>query len=303
MQYNQFLSRIQSDIQACVGSDVSVSLHRTLKNNSHYLDGLTISAGERISPTIYLNTYYRNYQEGMSLDDITRDILTRYEQFPHRQIISPEQFLDFEKARSRIAYRLIHFASNRPFLLRCPYLPKLDLAITFFLLADSSPHEEMTISVTWEHMNTWGISEQLLYETAARNTPLLYPCRCVSLEQMVTELHFQEAGGAGCPEPPLRENLSRLPMYVLTNQRRLNGAACILYEQVLEEFSRQAGGDFFILPSSIHETILLPCRETIEIEVLNAMVREINDTEVSPLDWLSDHVYRYGAETRQITIC
>ena len=304
MQYNQFLSRIRSDIQNRVGPDVRVSLHRTLKNNSHYLDGLTIlPAGESISPTIYLNTYYQDFREGMPLDDIIRDILKLYEQFPRLQLASPEQFPDFEKARSHIAYRLINFASHRLFLSHCPHIPKLDLAVTFFLLIEAcDPDKEMTISITWEHMKAWGISEQLLYETAARNTPLLYPCRCISLEQMIAELHVQETGGSGSPEPPLWENRSPLPMYVLTNQKRLNGAACILYDHVLEEFARQAGGDFFILPSSIHETILLPCRKTMETDVLNAMVREINDTEVSPPDWLSDHVYRYGAETGQITM-
>lgn len=304
MQYNQFLSRIRSDIQACVGPDTKVSLHRTLKNNNHYLDGLTIlPPGENASPAIYLNAYYRDFQDGMPLEHIVRTILDRFEQFPRRQITGPELFLDFEKARSHIAYRLIHFDSNRPLLARCPHIPKLDLAITFFLLIDSSPDGEMTVTVTREHMEAWGISRQLLYETAAQNTPFLYPCCCVTLEQMITELRSMEQDGAECPGRPAQGNISPLPMYVLTNQRRINGAACILYDHVLQDFSQSAGGDFFILPSSIHETILIPCRESMPPEALNDMVREINATEVSPLDRLSDHVYRYDAHTGQILIC
>ncbi len=304
MQYNQFLSNIRSNIQARMGPDVSVSLRRTLKNNNHYLDGLTVlPPGENISPTVYLNFYYQDFLEGMPLDDIVETICGFYEQFPRRQLVNPELFQDFEKARPRIAYRLCHFASNRQLLKEIPHVPKLDLAIVFFLVIDGGPDEEMTVTITREHMKAWNISDQLLYETAVRNTPLLYPCRCVALEQMISDLLPQKAADSHIPSSRPAGQSSPLPMYVLTNQRRLNGAACILYDQVLQDFSRRAGGDFFILPSSIHETILLPCQEHIKTETLTSMVKEINDTEVSPLDRLSDHVYRYNARTEQLSIC
>lgn len=304
MQYNQFLTCIRSNIQAHTEPGAKVSLHRTLKNNNHYLDGLTIlPPGENVSPTIYLNGYYQDFKDGMPINDIVRNILNLYQKFPRRQAVDPELFLDFAKARSRIAYRLVHFASNRTFLARCPHIPKLDLAITFFLLVSSSPEEEMTVTITQEHMDSWQISEQFLYETASRNTPLLYPCCCMPLEQMITELRSSEQGEPNPAEQPPKESFSPLPMYVLTNRRRTNGAACILYDHILQDFSQQVGGDFFILPSSIHETILIPCRETMRTEALNDMVREINATEVSPLDRLSDHVYRYDAHTEQIIIC
>lgn len=304
MQYNQFLSYIRSDIQAHMGPDVSVSLRRTLKNNNYYLDGLTVlPPGENISPTVYLNSYYQDFLDGTPLADIAETIRTVYEQFPRRQPVDLNLFQDFEKARSRIAFRLCHFASNRPLLKQIPHIPKLDLAIVFFLVVDSGPDEEMTVTITREQTEIWNISEQLLYETAACNTPFLYPCRCVSLEQMISELRPLTAAGSDTPKPIPARQSSPLPMYVLTNRQRLNGAACILYDQVLQEFSRRAGGDFFILPSSIHETILLPCQEHIQTETLTAMVKEINDTEVSPTDRLSDRVYRYSARTEQLSIC
>ena len=304
MRYKQFLSYIRSAIQTYMGPDVSVSLRRTLKNNNHYLDGLTVlQPGANVSPTVYLNSYYQDFLDGMPLDDIVETIRASYEQFPRRQPIDPMLFQDFEKARPGIAYRLCHFASNRPLLKQIPHIPKLDLAIIFFLVIDSSPDEEMTVTITQEQMETWNISEQLLYETAALNTPLLYPCRCMSLEQMISELCSFKADTSGCRESLPLTRSSSLPMYVLTNKRRINGAACILYDQVLQKFSQQVGGDFFILPSSVHETILLPCQEQIKTEALTAMVREINDTEVSPMDRLSDHIYRYSARTEQMSIC
>lgn len=304
MQYNQFLSYIRSALQDYMGPDVSVSLRRTLKNNNHYLDGLTVlPPGAGISPTVYLNSYYQDFLDGTPLDDIIETICAFYEQFPRRQPVDPKLFQDFETARSRIAFRLCHFASNRPLLKQLPHIPMLDLAIVFFLVIDSGPDEEMTVTITREQTEAWHISDQLLYETAVHNTPILYPCRCVSLTQMISELAPFKAAVSDSQESLPVSPPSPLPMYVLTNERRINGAACIFYDQVLRKFSRQAGGDFFILPSSIHETILLPCQEHIKTEALTAMVKEINDTEVSPLDRLSDHVYRYSARTEQISIC
>jgi len=83
------------------------------------------------------------------------------------------------------------------------------------------------------------------------------------------------------------------PMYVVSNTQRIYGAAVILYEGVLEAFAKKIGGDFYILPSSIHETLFIPANTGIEQEELLKMVREVNEKEVSPDEELSDHVYRY----------
>ena len=299
MEYNQFLSYIQSAIQDFMGSDATVSLHKVVKNNNLCLDGLTIlPSGKNISPTIYLNSYYQDFLDGIPLCDIVRTILRLYENFPPIRDICPEQLQNFQAVRSRIAYRLSHFHSNRPLLKQIPHIPWLDLAIVFFVLIDSSPDEELTVTITREHLKLWHISEQQLFETAAHNTPLLYPSRCMALEQMIGELCCFDPDDSTCPE-----SSPSLPMYILTNEKRVNGAACILYDHILQEFAVQTGGDFFVLPSSIHETILIPRHEHLKIEDLNAMVREINDTEVAPWDKLSDHVYCYHAGEQRLTIC
>ncbi len=86
----------------------------------------------------------------------------------------------------------------------------------------------------------------------------------------------------------------KMPMYVLTNRQKLYGAACMLYPGVLKEFGRQLGQDFYILPSSVHEVILVPGETGAEHGALQKIVKEINQTQVAEDEVLADSVYYYS---------
>lgn len=325
MQYEAFLSYIQSGVQAFMGPGTNVALHKVRKNNNLCLDALTIlPPGQQVSPTIYLNAFYEDYQNGTPPGSIMERILRLYEEHQPRRTISPDLLQRFDTIRTHVAYKLINYDANRPLLQTIPHIPFLDLAIVFYLLLDSSETEELTALITNEHLRLWQISRQSLYETAAYNTPDLYRCRCVSIDRLIrectapdpdpyfpddtrhmvpTDRSASENPGHFRPEPPLSENNDPISMYILTNHKRLNGATCLLYQDVLEEFSSQCGGDFFVLPSSIHETILLPCPIPTPPESLQAMVQEMNAREVAPWERLSDQIYRYQADQKQLVLC
>lgn len=82
-------------------------------------------------------------------------------------------------------------------------------------------------------------------------------------------------------------------MYVITNSHKIFGAASILSTRILNAVSYLIGGDFIILPSSIHECIAVPYGK-MESEELREMVREVNDNQVSPEDRLTYNVYKYS---------
>lgn len=90
-------------------------------------------------------------------------------------------------------------------------------------------------------------------------------------------------------------------MYVLTNAEKMNGAAAILDSKTMEGISEKLGGDFVIIPSSIHEVIILPLN-TADTDTLNGMVNDVNASEVAPLDVLSNHVYKYDATAKKVVI-
>ena len=313
MQYEQFLSSLRAALQARLEPETQILFHKVYKNNQVCRDSLIIlPPGQNASPVIYLHSYYQDFQAGMSLEEIAEAILAVWEQSRPTRPVNPEQLFQYGRIRHQIIYRLVHYASNRPMLENAPFLPFLDLAIVFYILLDSRPHTEVTALVTNDYLKLWQVTAENLMEAASANTPVLYRCRCLSLEQMAGEM-FREAGklapelsaggSSGIIQPPLSENPSPLPMYILTNHKGCNGAACILYDHILEEFSRQAGGNFFILPSSIHEMILVPHLDFLDGASLEAMVRDVNQSHVQPCERLSDHVYYYTAETGELTVC
>ena len=89
-------------------------------------------------------------------------------------------------------------------------------------------------------------------------------------------------------------------MYVLSNQRRVEGAACMLYPNLVRDFAEAVGSSFYIIPSSVHELLLLPTAHLEESSEIKNMIKEINDSQVSAEEILSYSLYLYDKEERKI---
>jgi hypothetical protein len=98
------------------------------------------------------------------------------------------------------------------------------------------------------------------------------------------------------------EDCVDLPLYILTNNRCINGAAYLAYDDVISDFAHQINSSLFILPSSIHELLLLPAPDDGDKGYLNEMVQDINKFVVSDFDYLSDCVYYYDIKNGCIRI-
>ena len=89
-------------------------------------------------------------------------------------------------------------------------------------------------------------------------------------------------------------------MYVLSNKSKLNGSGCILYQNLLRSLGKKLESDFYILPSSVHEVLLIPADDQDSYEELTAMVQEVNATQLANEEILSDHVYYYSREAEKL---
>ena len=96
--------------------------------------------------------------------------------------------------------------------------------------------------------------------------------------------------------PPMEDG----KMYVLTNEQNTNGAAVIFNDKVMDQISEKVGVEFYILPSSVRELLIVPLDVGMEVSELEKMVCEVNATRVSVEERLSDHVYAYDAQTHDI---
>ncbi len=289
MVYETFLETIHTMVQNRLGNRARVSLQRVLKNNGLLLDGLTISSpASTLSPTVYLNAYYDEAEKGLPLTSITEQILLLYEEAPIVPSELGEELRHFESVSGRIAYKLINAGDNAILLSSVPHYRYFDLAVVFYLIVSESQEGQMTALIHHEHLKLWDITPEQLIQLAEANTPRLLPCRITPIEEAISQMSEWEPE-VPVPFPPVN-------LHVLTNDKGINGASCLLYPDVLKTFSASVDDDLIILPSSIHEVLLTPKSKALPIDELNEMVRTINAADVSAEDRLSDHVYCYSRE-------
>ena len=170
----------------------------------------------------------------------------------------------------------------------------MDLSIVFYLYIQGNDNGIMTAAVSDYHTKTWGITADELYTQSLLNTPRLFPPVISSMACILENLdpeHLQ-----------YNPSLPETPFYVLTNKNGINGAACVLYKDVIKNFAEGMDRDILILPSSIHEVLLLPDDDQLPYRDLADLVTFINQTEVPAEDRLSNQVYRYSRLKDQFSV-
>lgn len=305
MNYEEFKECVKERIMEYVTEGGEVCINHVLKNNGKELDGLVIvEKGSNIAPTIYLESYYRQYEDGKSIQEIARDIISVHEQHRTGLNINPEMFNDYTNISSSIVYKVINYDKNRKLLETVPHRKILDLAVVYYCLIEQRDGVNATALIHNEHIRMWNITAETLHEDAVRNTPRL-------LEGMIRPMGdiLRDMIKLSDMESEEKDETERLcdaaapgEMYVLTNSSKINGAACIFYDKLLEEFAKRMNCDLYILPSSIHEVIILPKHEEYDKSMLINMVREVNSEGVSADEILSDNVYEYNRCDRMICL-
>lgn len=305
MVYEEFLLTVQTALKSRLGTDYTVLLQQVPKNNGTVLDGLCITkTGDRTTPTIYLNSFYEKWKSGADLDGILEDMIHIYEDGGTLPNINPDILTDFTQLKDKVVYKLIHTHSNRDRLTDLPHIPYLDLSIVFYLFLEENELGHMTAAVHYDHMNAWKITEEGLYKLASRNTPRILPAEIKSMDEVIKDLISSQPDDGFIKElwREQQESGTTSPLYVLTNDYGISGSCAILYDGLLKNFADQLGQDLIILPSSVHEVLLVPYSEDINLEDLSYMVQYINLTEVPVEDRLSNEIYRYERSGNRVIL-
>lgn len=303
MEIGVFVKKVCNAVEQALGGEYSVECREVRKNNGVLLHGLTILPKHRnLSPTIYLDCFWEAYEAGMPFASVIRRILAIYREDMPREDIDMKFFQRFGGVKDRICYRLINREENAELLEEIPHIEFLDLAVCFYYAYQSKMLGEGNILIDNSHMEMWRTSTSELLELAQVNTPRLYPCLCLSMQEILHEVMGQEERGGGTEFRDFRG--IDIPMSVLSNAKRIHGAVCMLYPKVLEKLAAEWRENFYILPSSIHEVILLKEAEAgPEAEgALKRMIVEINRTQVAPEEVLSDHLYCYDFNEKKVRI-
>lgn len=302
MKFTNFANLISKEVSKKLGDCFQIRINTVRKNNNLILTGLTIiQNGINISPTIYLDGYYQEYVNGRTtLKNVADAVMYTYNKNQIGHCVDMQYFLHYEQVKQTIVYKLINTERNKELLEDIPHIEFLDLSIVFQCIISQKEFGLSTVLIHNVHMKFWDVTAEELYKAAKENTPRLLPHVIKSMNQVLSEMLMKENPEAFSFGECTQLLAGSIPMFVLSNRSQVEGAACILYPQVLADFANTINSSFYIIPSTIHEVLILPAETTEESEGILSMIQEINDTQVSTAEILSYSLYFYDKETDKV---
>lgn len=215
-----------------------------------------------------------------------------------------KKYYTYENARKNIVYRLVNTERNRELLSDIPHMEFMDLSIIFKCLVSQDKSGTVSMLVHNAHTKLWGVTVEKLYQTAKENTQRIEGYGIKSIAEAVHGLMKPKNAEGFIYDGSVTEFLGRMPMYVLSNKKYIGGSACMLYPSLLGDFADAAGSSLYIIPSSIHELLLLPAGNFGgSREEIKSIIKEINNTQMQPEEVLSYSLYCYDREEGRISTC
>ena len=301
MEYKKFVCMVEEKLNLKLEGGMKASKYSVVKNNGMEKTGMILESDEyNIAPAIYLEEFFEQYQKGMSIDRIVNEILEFYEKVKVEEDYDVSQLSLYENVKKKVAFKLVNTEKNQQMLKEVPHIPLLDLSIVFYILVDVDEKGSATIQIQNEHIENWNVNVEQLYKDAKLNVKCLIPARLMCMQHVIEKLcdisKGEEKDLLKAKFPPENKEF----MYILTNSIHQFGAAVLAYPNILEMASRIIGEDFYLLPSSIHEVILIPKSKSPDLKDLNEMINEVNETQVQEEEVLSDHAYYYEKNTHTL---
>lgn len=306
MNFEQFVEDVKAEIKHYLPDefkDAQIDVLQHTKLNDSYL-GMTVRKDDQtIAPTINLNHYYEMFLEfDENLDIVMQQVADLVTLKPIHLDLS--LFTNYEVAKEHLFIRVSDAERNGELLTGLPHRRVENLAITYHIVAEIGEEGIGSTPVTNRMLNGFGITEEQLHQDALDNSPKIFPAKVEAMSSMMDKMMREDMRRAGMTEEEIDlyfENMGLNdpnPLTVVTNEHQTNGAAVLFYPGQMEKLGETVNGDFFILPSSTHEVLILPDDGGMTYQELKAMVMEINSTQVSPEDRLADEVYHYDTKDR-----
>lgn len=278
---------IRNALSKKLGDGYNISIRQVLKTNQK-LDGLTIlQEGNIISPAIYLDPFYQDLENGASIDDVVKDILQIYsstKMYPNHFDVTSIQNFDYVKGR--LFVKLINRHLNQELLQDVPHSLFLDdFAVTVRCMVTIRTEENASFLVHNGHLGMWHIGQEELLALAVQNTRELLGIDLRNMKEVIGEL---------LPHS-ITEETADTALWVMTNRKKLYGAATVLFDDALKDFA-DTHGDFYVIFSSVHEILLLPTPDSSSMDDITKMNQEVNAAQVQEDEILGTKTYYYSRD-------
>lgn len=288
MTMEMFEDTIREMVEEQVGDKFHVRIRKVRKNNGVMKTALEAAEGEgQAGALLYIDDVFHENMDTEDVENAARSLSGSCKKHAAAASLNSagDIFSEWTWAdvKDRVIIRLINAEWNREMLEQVPYRCFLDLCVVYHLNLGAYEGPLMTTMVSSSMAERWGIQETDLFNAALNNMKEHYPATCRNISEVI-----------GMPE----EEGGPCPIRVLSNEACLYGAAALIYSNAVHETAEKTGADIYVLPSSVHEVLLLPATGEEKEDELTGMVRSVNRTQVMREEWLSDNVYCYDHRSK-----
>ena len=300
MDYQKFKEHFAKDVQKLLVEngikDVKVSCLYMEKVNNESYDALLVQHVEgTIGTNFNLQHYYKGIEEGVSYENVVKvasvDAVKSVSEVP---VFDMDMITDYERAKKRLSIEVISAEENADILEKVPHKTLEDMAIVYRINVDLEGQDGGTVLVNKGLLDIYGITSEQLHKDAVFNAAIIKPMVISDMNQMISELMEPEDAEYWNMEDMSPDGY----LYVATVPDKYKGAGVLAYDRFFDYATKLLGGDFFVIPSSIHEIILVKDDGKTDYRELQQMVKTVNATEVRPEDKLTDSVYHYDSKNK-----
>ena len=291
---NTIMDLVSKEVEDRGLEGISMKL-TTIDSPDGMTDRLMVSVGDsKMSMAFRLKEIYSSVQDGEDIDHAVYKMVNTIED-SISVIKDKEQDVksfisDYEKVKDHTYLRMI--PGDSPVLKDTPHKMVEDMALVVNIHLESFSDENgrSCVVVSKPLMEMYGIDEKQLFADAEKNSLANEPMVFTPLGDMIKNLIESE----NLPSP----EEAGIVTYIATNKSGFQGAAVAGYPDFCEKAAEAIGGSFYMLPSSVHEFILIKDDGMPKAKDLNAMIKNVNETVLEPRDILSAQCYHYDAKNK-----
>lgn len=295
MNFDEFKEQLRNDLLGVLPKDmqdVEINFQHTEKLQKGSYDGMMVrQVGQPIGMNVDLNRFYSEYENGTSYEECLEELgaIVSHNLYEMPKI-NVEQLNDYERLKPMLSIQVVSTEPNVDMLANIPHKEIEDLSMVYRFVTNEDQENIQSILVTNKMLEVYGISAEQVHHDALEMAPIYKPMEIRSMAEVVREMMGDDF--------PIEMMEADDMMYVATTECKSMGAGVIAYPGFIEKAAEKVNGDFYLLPSSLYEVLLVPDRGCRSYHELESMVREVNETQVSPEERLSDNVYHYDSKAK-----
>ena len=289
---NEFVEALKEKLSER-GNDVDVKVSTVEKMNQSY-EAITITPeGSNIGMNMNLEVFAEAYESGVPFDEIVEQVTNKVEaHLADMPTFDVQSLTDYEQMKDKLAMEVVAADRNADLLAKVPHQEMEDMAVVYRFVMESDESGRASILVSNDLLDKMGVTPEQLHADALENAPELRPAVIKGMSEVMMDMMGEDAHEMfGIDEFPQDEM-----MYVATVPDKISGAGVIAYQEFMDQAAEKLGGDFYILPSSIHEVLLVKDDGAVNFNDLKSMVEDVNATQVAPEEKLTDSVYHYDSK-------